>query len=182
MSAGVAFDDLLDGHLAQQAAVVGRAGAAWSVATGTAATYGFFFDTRPHPAFGTMAVAATGIAMPQAAPAARPLGALHFDTPLFSPGPRATGAPGFDTCRPVAARRRGPWSDRQRAALEQLVALGARVNERSAPDELRSAFRALARRYHPDRHTCATASERAHLASQFARVCDAYRLLTARSH
>jgi curved DNA-binding protein CbpA len=44
-------------------------------------------------------------------------------------------------------------------------------------DDLRRAYRELARRYHPDRHPHLPAAERTRLAAQFADVTAAYRTL-----
>jgi DnaJ-class molecular chaperone len=43
-------------------------------------------------------------------------------------------------------------SNAQRRALNQLIGLGARLDDAFTLQELRSEFRALARLYHPDRH------------------------------
>jgi hypothetical protein len=71
----------------------------------------------------------------------------------------------------------------QRQAVDALRALGADL----PPDtfthaELRSAFRTLARRFHPDRHPGSPDAERARLARSFAAACDAYRTLTTAVH
>ena len=68
-------------------------------------------------------------------------------------------------------------SSREQAALDQLIALGASVGADFTVDQLRSAFRSLARRYHPDRHPGSTASEKARLSMQFVQLHDAYREL-----
>ena len=61
----------------------------------------------------------------------------------------------------------------QRQALDTLMALGARLNDAFTERDLRSAFRTLARRYHPDRHPGLDAHGTARLAETFARVRDA---------
>jgi DnaJ domain len=68
-------------------------------------------------------------------------------------------------------------SSRKRAALEQLNALGARLDADFTVEALRRAFRELARRYHPDRHPGSSASEKARFSMQFVRLHDAYREL-----
>ena len=61
----------------------------------------------------------------------------------------------------------------QRQALDTLVALGARLDDAFTARDLHSAFRTLARRYHPDRHPGLDAHGTARLAETFARVRDA---------
>jgi hypothetical protein len=68
-------------------------------------------------------------------------------------------------------------SSRQRAALDQLNALGAAIGADVTVQELRQAFRVLARLYHPDRHPDSSAIERARLSRQFVQLHDAYREL-----
>ena len=68
-------------------------------------------------------------------------------------------------------------SSRERAALDQLNALGAAIGADFTVQELRQAFRALARRYHPDRHPSSSAIEKARLSRQFIQLHDAYREL-----
>ncbi len=67
----------------------------------------------------------------------------------------------------------------QQQALDCLRGLGCRS---LGPDftvgELKSAFRSLAFRYHPDRHPGSGDAERAQLSRAFAGLCDAYRTLT----
>jgi DnaJ-class molecular chaperone len=68
-------------------------------------------------------------------------------------------------------------SSREQRALDDLIALGAELPADFTFDELRSAFRTLARRYHPDRHAGCRAEDKARLAHLFARTRDAYRTL-----
>ena len=68
-------------------------------------------------------------------------------------------------------------TDRQQQALTQLVAMGARLHRNFSDSELKSAFRSLARIYHPDRHPHCSEFEQARLARQFAVLTDAYKLL-----
>jgi hypothetical protein len=71
----------------------------------------------------------------------------------------------------------------QRQALKHLQGLGcASLGADFTGAEIKSAFRALARQYHPDRHPGSDPAERARLASTFAGVCDAYRTLTTAIH
>jgi len=81
------------------------------------------------------------------------------------------------------SRRRGSaareLTGEQQRALAGLIALGARLDADFTPRELQSAFRSLARRYHPDRHPGSTDAERTTLSQQFAAVLDHYRRLCA---
>jgi len=70
-------------------------------------------------------------------------------------------------------------SSRGRAALDQLNALGAAIGADFTVQELRHAFRTLARRYHPDRHPGSSTIEKARLSRQFIQLHDAYRDLQA---
>ena len=65
----------------------------------------------------------------------------------------------------------------QRAAVRQFVELGADLSDDFTDEELRRAFRALARRWHPDRHPGESPAEHARLARTFAAVMGAYRCL-----
>jgi curved DNA-binding protein CbpA len=69
-------------------------------------------------------------------------------------------------------------STRQREALDFLIELGAPLEPNFTRDELRSAFRWLARRYHPDAHPGITAREKSNLSIQFATLRERYELLT----
>jgi len=71
----------------------------------------------------------------------------------------------------------------ERRALDQFEALGARLPVDFTDGELRSAFRTLARRYHPDRHPGCSPFDQARFAHTFACVCEAYRhLLSVPGH
>jgi hypothetical protein len=66
----------------------------------------------------------------------------------------------------------------QRQALDVLRSVGgATLADDFTDAELKSAFRALARRFHPDRHPESADGERARLARTFGRIAEAYRLL-----
>jgi hypothetical protein len=66
----------------------------------------------------------------------------------------------------------------QQRALDALRAAGAiELTADFSEAELKSAYRTLARRFHPDRHPSADAVERARLAQIFGRVSEAYREL-----
>jgi hypothetical protein len=95
--------------------------------------------------------------------------------------PRAT-APGLWTVEPLAmssapvetSRVQRTLSTKQQRAFDQLVALGARLTPDFTIDELRSAFRLLARRYHPDSHPKSSAADKSRLSFQFTQLHAAY--------
>ena len=66
----------------------------------------------------------------------------------------------------------------QRSALQQLRQLGADLDPTFSERQLRAAFRALAKRFHPDRHPGSSPAEQERLAWTFATVREAYRELT----
>jgi DnaJ domain len=68
-------------------------------------------------------------------------------------------------------------SMKQQEALDALIRLGARIDRNFTDDELRSVFRTLALRYHPDRHVNSDDAERQRLSMLFARAVTAYELL-----
>jgi hypothetical protein len=68
-------------------------------------------------------------------------------------------------------------SPREQQAFDTLAALGAGLSPSFTSVELRSAFRQLARRYHPDRHTGCSDDEQSRLGQAFARARDAYHVL-----
>ncbi len=75
---------------------------------------------------------------------------------------------------PGAQRRR--WTEAQLRALEVLG-----LDESATILAVKHAYRALARKLHPDAHPDATESQRTEWSHRFARATDAYRLLTARA-
>lgn len=166
MRTRVAFEDVLDATLRESAPV--NREQTWPTRTGTAATYGFFFGT------GSLAA---GIRQDAASSTLRPALDVRFAGAVSSPSadPRPSTTPFTADAAPRPRRR---LAAPQQRALDELVTLGARLTADFTAAELRSAFRALARQYHPDRHTGVAEIERATLARQFARVHDAYRLLS----
>jgi len=76
---------------------------------------------------------------------------------------------------PRAARRLKPA---EQSALQTLVKLGAALDVSFTARELRTAFRSLAQRYHPDRHPGANEAERTRLGQTFAELTSAYGVLT----
>lgn len=83
--------------------------------------------------------------------------------------------------RPAAAPARTRPSRRltahQREALSTFVLLGARLDETFTEKDLRSAFRSLARQYHPDRHPGTGPAELARLTRLFATISTHYQEL-----
>lgn len=84
-------------------------------------------------------------------------------------------APWESVARPGTSS--SPLSSTHQRALDTLNALGANIGRDFSPEELRRAFRGLALRYHPDRHTSRSEAERAQLAALFGRAHDAYEQL-----
>ena len=78
---------------------------------------------------------------------------------------------------PPRPRPRRALSPRQQEALDAFVQLGARMDDAFTEAELRSVFRSLAFRYHPDGHPGSTDAEKAHLSVRFAQLHDAYESL-----
>jgi hypothetical protein len=68
---------------------------------------------------------------------------------------------------------------RQQRALDELVALGAELDADFTARELRSAYRTLARQFHPDRHPFSSHIEKARLARVFAALNENHRCLLA---
>jgi hypothetical protein len=65
----------------------------------------------------------------------------------------------------------------QRRSLDALIGFGAAIHADFSAGQLRSAFRTLALRYHPDRHPFADNSEKAALASHFSAMTTSYETL-----
>jgi hypothetical protein len=95
--------------------------------------------------------------------------------------PAACGA--YGVRRPVAPvsppRRPLGLSPSERHAADELRRLGAAFpDDDFSVADVRSAYRALARRFHPDAHPGATEAERSYLAGAFGRITTAYHELT----
>ena len=65
----------------------------------------------------------------------------------------------------------------QQQALDALVGLGARIDAAFTRHELRTAFRTLALRYHPDRHPHSNDRQKAQLSARFRDITEAYEQL-----
>ena len=75
---------------------------------------------------------------------------------------------------PQRPRVRRTLMPHEQRALDYLVGLGASLDSDFTDAELRSAFRALAREYHPDRHPDSSQQQREHLSALFRRLRQAY--------
>ena len=149
---------------------------------GMGAAYGFFFVEGSRSS-GSLTWAA-GVAASHVAAAApirdaacevRGTGPRVADV---QPGPdRASIGESGSRTAPEEVRTLSP---REQQALHTLISLGAQLTASFAFVELRSAFRELARRYHPDRHTGIADAEKSRLASSFALAREAYRVLAER--
>jgi hypothetical protein len=85
--------------------------------------------------------------------------------------------------RPVPLPRpRRVLTANQRQAFEALVGHGATLTVDFTDAELRTAFRILALRYHPDRHPGSNAVELRRLSAIFSTLTDAYRALLGTAH
>jgi len=93
-----------------------------------------------------------------------------------SAAPRAYLPPtlGFFPFERRSPRRVRILSPLQETALAAFVRLGARIGRNFTDTELRSAFRMLAREYHPDRHPQSSDQEKSRLSAAFSQLTDAY--------
>jgi hypothetical protein len=172
----MAFADVLEETLASNSTTEGI------VIPASAATYarpvGFFaFGSAPGRLIGSptakyraaaafAAAGAAGPALPEAGAAldtsAAPSSVEARTATPFTPRPRV---------RPRVARRLSP---RQLRALDRLVELGAAISADFTAEELRSAYRGLARRYHPDHHPETSEIEKQRLARLFTQAHASY--------
>lgn len=114
--------------------------------------------------------------------AAPPPGPLHFAaaSPPASLGHAAyVLAAAMAPRRPAAPRPARPLTPAQRDAVNALAQLGAPLSAWFDAAELRSSYRSLARRLHPDRHQASAAAVRARLARDFAAATEHYKTLLA---
>ncbi len=94
-----------------------------------------------------------------------------FDTPVAARGPRVSPA------RPVPRQAPHHLSPPEQRAFLDLVRHGAELSDDFTLAELQRAFRALARRHHPDRHPGASPAEQSRLSAIFISVAASYRRL-----
>jgi hypothetical protein len=177
MPGGVAFDELLDEKLA--ADLIDSRPAATFGHAGMATAYGFFFVEAPRTA-----VAST-------VSSERRVGRSRSDADAVSLDGCFAGATSAGSVRvrllvtESAAQPSGrtrparQLPEREQRALADLVTLGGALRDDFTFDELRSVFRRLARRYHPDRHAGCDEQGKAGLAERFARARDAYQILVS---
>ena len=180
MPRGVTFDQLLDEKLAAEP--VDSAPTVTFGPAGMATAYGFFFVDASRTAVATSSaqnallqarrssdVTASGPTDRRFAGAVCTASArahLHLASSTIAPQPSST-------VRPVVRR----LSTREQRAFDELAGLGGTLAVDFTFDELRSVFRSLARRYHPDRHTGSSTFDKSRLAEQFTKARDAYRVL-----
>lgn len=134
-----------------------------------------------------------------AEPVRRPGAGLGYATPsilFFDAGLRhypesAAVVPPMSTWVSNSERRSTPsrpqraLSPQEQEALAAFVQLGADIGDDFTHAELRSVFRSLALRYHPDRHPGSSDGEKARLSVSFAQLHAAYETLKStpvRSH
>lgn len=181
MPRGVAFDDLLDEKLAT-GPIEAKPPVPFGPA-GMATAYGFFFVDATRTAVGSfssrhelsaghrssdvVASVLTGDRRFAGAVSAANVDARMHTATVHSTPPSSVAPP------PI--RRR--LSLREQRAFDELEGLGGTLAVDFTFDELRSVFRSLARRYHPDRHSDSSTHDKARLAEQFARARDAYEVL-----
>jgi hypothetical protein len=79
--------------------------------------------------------------------------------------------------RPEPRRVTHTLSAPERRAFETLLRFGGRLDAAFTWQELRSAFRSLVLRYHPDRHPGSSDQERSRLAACFTEIATAYQQL-----
>ena len=183
MPRGVTFDELLQQKLSPPP-IDSRPAGTYGPA-GMGAAYGFFFVEGSRSS-GSLA-SASDVAMSAAAEAAAgrsgqhpspwsgpDRGRTHVHTMAGDRPHEAFGEPG------IGSRQVTTLSLREQQAFDTLAALGAGLSPSFTAIELRSAFRQLARRYHPDRHTGCSDDEKLRLGQAFARAREAYRVLAER--
>ena len=96
------------------------------------------------------------------------------DTPAAAKSAYLPPTLGFFPFAARMPRRIRILTPRQETALGAFVRLGARIGRNFTETELRSAFRMLAREYHPDRHPHSSDQEQSRLSAAFAQLTDAY--------
>jgi hypothetical protein len=179
MRGAATFDDLLEEQLGTQPGPT--ANGPVSNRVGTAAAYGFFFggtqartlDVRRQVPRSRLDSAQAATAAARRAPQDVHAGAVPLDRAHVA---RATGC---EPARPASATpsRSRRLTLRERQAIEAFASLGVSLPADFTVGQLRTAFRELARRYHPDRHAGSGDAEKAMLATLFGHAHDAYRVL-----
>lgn len=112
-----------------------------------------------------------------------PFNGFHAETTRSASTSRAPAwTPVYGAGTGAQLRRPRRLTPVQQAALDQLRSLGAALTSDFTDAEIKSAFRALARQYHPDTHPGAPDVERHRLSRAFATACESYRALTTSIH
>ena len=110
-------------------------------------------------------------------PRIAPLGRSTYDI-VAEPRPlRASPDPAPGRGSFATSKRTRRLTRVQQRAVDDLVSLGARLGAEFTIDELRGAYRQLARRYHPDLHPGSTDGEKARLNALFSKAHDSYHTL-----
>jgi hypothetical protein len=165
MRGGEAFEEVLDQQI--QGLEADRRVTFTASRCSTATAYGFFFTVTHAFEVAPSAPRTIAPSHPGTIASASAAARLRRDRPSHPPSPLR----GFGEINSRSL------STRERHALHDLIELGAALHEGFTRRELRSAFRVLARRYHPDRHSTSGADEKARLATIFSRVYDSYQVL-----
>ena len=181
MPLGVAFDDLLDEKLAADP-IDSRPAVTFGPA-GMATAYGFFFVDASRTAVAAFSAEYELSADRRSTDvfANAPIDDISSGDTFRTPGVRVhlNGATVHSTPQPSApvtpVRRR--LSRREQRAFDELEALGGTLAVDFTFDQLRSVFRSLARRYHPDRHSDSSTHDKTRLAEQFTKAREAYQVL-----
>jgi hypothetical protein len=181
MPRGVTFDELLQQQLSP--APIDSRPAGTHNPAGMGAAYGFFF-VEGSCSSGSLPAAGASLSgrpprrfAPQAQP---PVDERGWTAPRPMPDAFSAGAGEKSEGSHWLNDRARELSAREKWALQELQALGASLSSAFTFPELRSAFRGLARRYHPDRHAGCGGAEKSRLAAAFGRARDAYRVLAER--
>jgi hypothetical protein len=172
MAGGTTFAELLDAQL--NCTAVPPAAPVWSNRPVTSAL--FVFDLPLTPAAQPPAPAYV-----RHQPAVAAAHAAAPDTASSASVPPAADTAGdfVEPSFPHVSIHRSRLTMLEQRALAALNRLGADLDEHLTPATLRRAFKALAHRYHPDRHPGCSADEQARLARLFADATAHYRLLAA---
>ena len=160
MAGRLSFEEVLDEALAAQRDTDGAGGAR--------------YWTGPPPTFFLPFCAPRSAPRTSARMLAHRLVAIDSRVSAFA---KATADKPNADCRMPGARP--VLTAHQQEALDHLLSLGARLRADFTARDLRSAFRDLARRYHPDRHHGGSLAEIAHVTRVFATMSAHYQCLLA---